>query len=1166
MEKIATDIHTFSEPRDGDFTYVDKTDALYAVPLVRVVAQAALAVLMLCACPVLGRTVSLDLRKPTVQMPRAMLQAAAPHSADGTLRRVDLDAGAADVGEVDVGDELELTLFDDVKASLRLVRRMSTPLGGDAFIARVAGYDGVMNAVVLRTANGLTVDVQDFRNRRVYTVVSTPVGVAVREIEPMAGTCGNDSLVPPSAAHAGTSPESAASSSRQVPARPLAVPGRGSTYVDILVAYEGNAVTWANENGGGITNFAEVAVQKMNMALANTGLDALFSFRLVGVLGVNVSSTDLNSILDDVAYGSGGWAPVKQMRDNVSADIVTILVDTGSDYGMTGLGWSLREPPISSLSEYAYNACSIRSVAQAHTMTHEVGHNMGAGHSDLQRTSPGPQYYSYSSGYYFTGADENQYGTVMTYNGEGPGGEVLPYFSSPNYVYAGVPIGDDTHDNTRTIAQTYAEVALFRSSFTVEFNANGGELEETARLVRSGAAVGSLPVPARSGYELLGWFTAAEGGTRVSATTRVNANVTFYARWRFVGAADETHIYLNLEDAYATEADGTFSLALSELVESYSAPKLTVSGLPSGLKYDATAMAIRGKAAKPGVYTVTLGATNATVKKPVSATFMIVMPNFTTERFTAAGLKADDNYILQGGVAPALRDEIAAITDDNWKLAVAGLPSGVKYDAKNGLLSGIATKEGFYTVTFTATRGTGKTAEKQVATATFKVVFPTLSLKAAAWEDASATGKMTGGGKYPAGKKVTLKATPEKGSVFMGWYDGLTLLSQAASWPYVTTDADADFVALFATTEEDGRSIALSLCGTEMSGEPVEAPTFSNYCGVAVDWPLEARACSATTVKAAGLPSGVKLVQDKSTKAYSLAGAPTAASKTDKTTGRLVPSQVKLTVTTAGKSTRVYAFGWTILPRPDWAVGTFDGASVTLAVATNGKISGKLLEGGKTWTLSAAALDSYDETGDAYSATIVGKSGKEVITNAVTVTAKDGVGIVNGRDARSPSETGEAPVFPAWIAWQNLWKRSDTKASQPVFKKSIVVEHSFGAPGDKNNTVKITFKKDGVVSFSGKKDGVSVSGSAQLVRLAGDGSPYQITFYAPPKPKAKPPFDGWCETFDVKLTVDEQNVVTAVKLGGAEHAKVQLWEGGPYWATRGFAKSRTGSRRRLRNP
>ena len=31
MEKIATDIYTFSELREEGFTYVDKTDALYAM-------------------------------------------------------------------------------------------------------------------------------------------------------------------------------------------------------------------------------------------------------------------------------------------------------------------------------------------------------------------------------------------------------------------------------------------------------------------------------------------------------------------------------------------------------------------------------------------------------------------------------------------------------------------------------------------------------------------------------------------------------------------------------------------------------------------------------------------------------------------------------------------------------------------------------------------------------------------------------------------------------------------------------------------------------------------------------------------------------------------------------------------------------------------------------
>ena len=178
-------------------------------------------------------------------------------------------------------------------------------------------------------------------------------------------------------------------------------------------------------------------------------------------------------------------------------------------------------------------------------------------------------------------------------------------------------------------------------------------------------------------------------------------------------------------------------------------------------------------------------------------------------------------------------------------------------------------------------------------------------------------------------------------------------------------------------------------------------------------------------------------------------------------------------------------------------------------------------------------------------AAVVGKAGKEVVTNEVMVSAKDGIGVASGETA------GARDARPyQWTAWQNLWKRADTKAAQPVFKNNIVVEHHFGEESDKNNTVKITFKKDGAVSFSGKIGGVSVSGSSQLVRLAGDGSPYRITFYAPPKPTAKPPFDGWCETFDVKLTTDKQNIVTAVELGGAEPEMVQLWEGGPYWATK----------------
>ena len=233
-------------------------------------------------------------------------------------------------------------------------------------------------------------------------------------------------------------------------------------------------------------------------------------------------------------------------------------------------------------------------------------------------------------------------------------------------------------------------------------------------------------------------------------------------------------------------------------------------------------------------------------------------------------------------------------------------------------------------------------------------------------------------------------------------------------------------------------------------------------------------------------------------------------------------------------------------PRGPWgnstarrARGTGNG-TVALTIAATGKISGKILENGKTWTLEAASFDEAvspkSEVGSpVFHATVIAKSGKEVATNEIAVAAVDGIGVLTGTFELSNSQTFELSSY------QNLWKRTDTKASQSVFKKNIVVEYyPLGVSGDKNNTVKFTFKKDGAVSFSGKIGGVSVSGSAQIVW---DGKGWKMTVYAPSKPKAKPPFDGWCETFPVRLTLEE-SIVTAVELGGEEPEMVQLWEGG----------------------
>lgn len=417
---------------------------------------------------------TVDLRTPQASRKGLSVQSGPSGSC---LRSATLGAGAASSAPLSVGDELTLLLFDGVEISVRLAERTESPLGGETFLGEVSGYAGVKNAVVLQTEEGLTVDIQDFENSRVYTVVSTAYGVTVRESDPSL-----DIVTPTEPVDPGIP----ADGGRQALSRSFgAMSDQASTLVDVLVAYDTPAASWARQNGGGITNFATMAVQKMNTVLENCGLSSSFRYRLVGVMTVSAEGgADFDGVLAATRNGTGAWASIKAKRDEVGADIVSTFIDTGSASGTTGLGYSLKTTQISSFSESAYNVCAVRAVSSSHTMTHEVGHNIGAGHAsavDPNQISAGPQLYSYSAGHYFTGSDGKKYHTIMAYYYDGFGNTytAVPYFSSPNISYMGTPVGDATHDNVRTIQNTYLEASKWRDqvipmSYDVYFSPGDG--------------------------------------------------------------------------------------------------------------------------------------------------------------------------------------------------------------------------------------------------------------------------------------------------------------------------------------------------------------------------------------------------------------------------------------------------------------------------------------------------------------------------------------------------------------------------------------------------------------------------------------------------------------------------------------------------------------------
>ena len=46
------------------------------------------------------------------------------------------------------------------------------------------------------------------------------------------------------------------------------------------------------------------------------------------------------------------------------------------------------------------------------------------------------------------------------------------------------------------------------------------------------SALGTLPDPTKIAYTLVGWYTAASGGSKISTTTTMPAaNTTYYAQW-----------------------------------------------------------------------------------------------------------------------------------------------------------------------------------------------------------------------------------------------------------------------------------------------------------------------------------------------------------------------------------------------------------------------------------------------------------------------------------------------------------------------------------------------------------------------------------------------------------------------------------------------------------
>jgi len=249
-----------------------------------------------------------------------------------------------------------------------------------------------------------------------------------------------------------------------------------ATPIDIMLVYDTTATDWVATHGG-MTTFSQDAVGRMNQVMTNSGVDIRFRLAHAMPVEYTTTSSDTTSMVDDLYAlhdGVGPFAAVHAARDQYGADLVAMLVDHGSAYGYVGIGYVMGSWTGNANAAYSVNA--IRSVDIGHSLTHEVGHNLGAQHAKDQDVSPGPNLLftnpsaEYSAGWYFTGNNLQLYHTVMAYNYTNNTFYAdVPLFSTPLITHEGTTVGDaQDGDNARLLGLTKVVAAGYRAAIDTD--------------------------------------------------------------------------------------------------------------------------------------------------------------------------------------------------------------------------------------------------------------------------------------------------------------------------------------------------------------------------------------------------------------------------------------------------------------------------------------------------------------------------------------------------------------------------------------------------------------------------------------------------------------------------------------------------------------------------
>jgi len=227
---------------------------------------------------------------------------------------------------------------------------------------------------------------------------------------------------------------------------PPTITAQADTVINVMANWTSSAASAS----GNISALVDLAVAETNQGYTNSGV----SIDMILVHKSQVTYTQSGSFSTDLSRyrgtSDGYMDSIHTTRNSVGADVALLVINNSSSCGLaSGIG---------STASTAFADAHWDCITGYYSFGHEIGHLQSARHDINTDGTLTP--YAYGHGYRYTGSPS--WRTIMAYNCPA-GCPRLNYWSNPNKLYNGVPMGNTTRaDNTRVLNTTRGTVAAFR--------------------------------------------------------------------------------------------------------------------------------------------------------------------------------------------------------------------------------------------------------------------------------------------------------------------------------------------------------------------------------------------------------------------------------------------------------------------------------------------------------------------------------------------------------------------------------------------------------------------------------------------------------------------------------------------------------------------------------